>query len=129
MSLIQNVTLWLYTKETVAAGAPVLTTPWRNAEILNAGQLFLKYTGAVNTTVVIELSPADARGTDYDLVAPGDAYHSITALASGTNGAQGFFSPATPTPFDRPFKSWRLKFTVASQITDCVLALCSNGVQ
>lgn len=127
MGLIQTVTLWIYTKETVAAGSPVLTTPWRNAEILNGGQFFLKYTESVNTTVVLELSPADANS--HGPVAPGDAFHSITALASGDNKAQGFFWPTTPSAFDRPFKSWRLKFTAASQITNCVLALCANGVQ
>lgn len=126
MGLIQTVTQWFYKKETVAAGSPVLTTSWYNAEILNGAQFFLKYTGAVNTTVVLELSPAEANGRDS--VAPADAFHSITALSSGNNGAQGFFWPATPSAFDRPFKSWRLKFTAASQITNCVLALCGNGV-
>ena len=56
-------------------------------------------------------------------------FHAITALASANNSAQGFFWPTTPSAFDRPFKSWRLKFTAASQITNCVLALCANGVQ
>lgn len=127
MSLIQNITHWFYTKETVSAGSPVLTTDWYNAEIFNGGQFFLTYDGAVNTTVEIDLSPAEANG--HGLVAPADAFETIEALASGDNGSEGFFNPATPSPFDRPFKSWRVKFTAAAEITNCVFGLCSNGVQ
>lgn len=125
MSLIQSVTQWF--KKGIDVGNGTYTSDWYNSEILNGGQFFLKYTGAVNVAVELHISPADARG--HQDVDPADCYDVVVGVASADNNDLGFFNPATPSSFDRPFKSFRVKMTIASNITDCYFAACANGVQ
>jgi hypothetical protein len=129
MSALQEVTQW-FEKGTTKTAATYTYGPF-NAEDLNSCQFFLKYTGAVNTTVNIRVSPADAYGftispDGYDVFSDSALYEESTVLASGDNSAEGFFNPATA--MDRPFKSFYISFVVAAQITGCYFAICRAGV-
>ena len=123
MSLIESQTIWWYKNEAVTTAG--FTSEWYNSEVLNAAQFFLKYAGASNVGVLVDISPAEAHGNG--LVEPADALDTIMALTSGANGSKGFFFPAAPTSFDRPFKSFRVRMTVSSNITACYLAMCANA--
>jgi hypothetical protein len=125
MSLIQTVTQWF--KKGIDVSDRTYTSAWYNSEILNGGQFFLKYTGAVNVAVELHISPADAQG--HQGIDPADCYDVVVGVASANNSALGFFNPATPSSFDRPFKSFRVKMTTASNITTCYFCACANGVQ
>ena len=123
MSLIESQTTWWFVNEAVTTAG--FTSEWYNAEVLNGGQFFLKYTGTSNVGIFVDISPAEAHGNG--LVLPANALEAITALTSGANGSEGFFNPATPSPFDRPFKSFRVRMTVSSNITACYFSLCANA--
>ena len=123
MSLLESQTTWWFTAEAVTTAG--FTSGWYNAEVLNAAQFFLKYTGASNVGVLVDISPAEAHGNG--LVTPANALEAITALTSGANGSEGFFFPASPTSFDRPFKSFRVRMTVSANITACYFAMCANA--
>ena len=124
MSLIRNATQW-FSKggDLTAAGGPYVFG-WYNAEVLNAAQFFLKYTGAQSTTVDVKVSPAEAHGRDVD-PSEANANDDIEALASGDHSAEGFFDP--PSQMDRPFQSFEVTLTVAADITDVYFGLCTNG--
>ena len=124
MGAFHNVTHWIYKGAAVLTADSPITTEWWNAEDLNGCQFFLKYTGASNVTIDVQVSPADAysrRG-----VSPADAYEEFEALASGANGTEGFFDP--PSAMDRPFASYRFVITLDADITACNFALCRHGV-
>ncbi len=123
MSLIQSQTTWWFKAEAVTTAG--FTSGWYNAEVLNGAQFFLKYAGVSNVGVLVDISPAEARGNGP--VSPADALEAITALTSGANGSEGFFFPAAPTSFDRPFKSFRVRMTVSANITLYYFAICQNA--
>ena len=124
MGLVQSQTTWWYKAGAITAAAG-FTSGWYNLEVLNAAQFFLKYTGSSNVAVFIDISPADAYGRCG--VSPGDALEAVTALAAGANNTEGFFFPASPTPFDRPFASGRVRLTATGDITSVYFAMCSNA--
>ncbi len=124
MGLIQSQTTWWYQDGAISA-AQGFTSGWYNLEVLNSAQFFLTYVGVSNVAVFVDISPADANGRCG--VDPGDALEAITALASGANGSEGFFFPAAPTPFDRPFASGRVRLTASANIASVYLAMCSNA--
>ena len=127
MGLIQTVTQWFQKNEAVLSANSPVQSEWYNSEILNGGQFFLKYTGTSNVGVNLHLSPADAHGNKG--VDPADCYDVVQGVAAGANGGLGWFNPATPSSYDRPFKSFRVELTVSANITACYFAMCSNGVQ
>ncbi len=128
---LQSQTTWFYRNSAVLTADSPITGEWHNVEVLNGGQFFLKYSGVSNVGVLLHLSPAEARGNDVDedlvKMSPADCYEEITALTSGANGSEGFFSPATPSIFDRPFRSFRYRLTLDANITACYFVLCSNA--
>ena len=132
MSLLQGSTLWF--KKNEAVGAETITTPWYNAEALNAFQSFLKYTGAVNTTLYLDLSPADARGVaatgttpaEFGGVAPASAMETLTVLSTANNSAAGFCVPTAGGPQDFPFKSYRYRLVSAGSITAVYFCVVRN---
>jgi hypothetical protein len=126
MSMIQSNTLWFEKGVAVASSGSPITYPWYNAEALNAGQFFLKYTGTSNVKIDLHLSPADALG--HMGIAPADCYEEIAALASGANNNEGFFVPTAGGPFDFPFKSFRVVMTLSADLTICYFALCHNAL-
>lgn len=123
MSLLESQTTWWFKAESVTTAG--FTSGWYNAEVLNAAQFFLKYTGVSNVGVLVDISPAEAHGNGP--VDPADALDAITALASAPNGSEGFFFPASPTSFDRPFKSFRVRMTASANITLCYFGICQNA--
>ena len=127
MSLLQGSPLWI--KKNEAVGAETITMPWYNAEALNGFQSFLKYTGAVNTTLYLDISPADARGVDagdFGGVAPASAMETLTVLTTAYNSAAGFCTPTAGGPQDFPFKSYRYRHVSAGSITACYFCVVRN---
>lgn len=125
MSLLHSQTSW-FIKGDDKTAATYTFGPF-NFDVLNACQFYLKYTGAVNTTVNVLVSPCEAFGRDVgeDPFANAALYKSYEALAAGANAAQGFFDP--PTVMDRPFKSAKVQIVVAGSITGVWFGLCSNA--
>ena len=123
MSVIHNITQWIHKNVPLLTANSPFTSGWYNAESLNGAQLFLQYTGAANVKIDIRLSPAEAHSRSG--VDPDDFYEEFVALASGANGAEGFFDP--PTAVDRPFQSYQIVTTTDANITAVALGVCQHG--
>jgi len=124
MSLVTNQTQWIHKNVPLLTASSPFTSGWYNAEMLNGAQFFLQYTGSANVTIDIQLSPCMANAKAPDPL-PGSFYEEFEALASGANGAEGFFDP--PAAMDRPFQSYRVILTTDANITAVGLAICQNG--
>lgn len=127
MGLILSQTTWLQQATSLLVANSPIQTEWYNAEVLNGAQMFLKYSSVANVAVNLHLSPADAYGRCG--IDPANAYDTLAALASGANGGEGFFFPAAPSIFDRPFASWRLELVLSANITLCYFAYCANAAE
>ncbi len=124
MSLIANQTHWIHENVALLTADSPFTSGWYNAEMLNGSQFFLQYTGSANVTIDIKLSPCRANAQAPKAL-PESFNKEYEALASGANGAAGFFDP--PTPMDRPIQSYQVILTTDADITAVGLAICQNG--
>lgn len=132
MSLLQSATIWFKLNEAFLAASSPYTGAWYNAEAMNAAQFYFKHSGSANTVLSVDLSPVEAHGRDTDSsgnqLLPANIYERVAILTSGDNSAAGFCAPASGSPWDYPFKSFRVYLTTDADITAVYCGLCMNAL-